>query len=203
LLLPQAGSFAESPGALAPAIGVFVPPCEGGDTIATALCTAFQAYSRGEIAAARSWTALASRMLASSRAPEPSAEPYPASNASQLLEMLQLYGTYVYGTRPDLDAQYAALVPQLQRVESLNRDATRPARLGPDPVEYHLITHLVTRIGDLRVDYHLLTRQITRLGDVRFDYNLHTLMPEKIGGIDFDYDLIDGRVTKIAGVELR
>jgi hypothetical protein len=203
LLLPRTSSLAEPPGAPEPALGFFVPPCEGGGTIATALCIASQAYARGEIATARSWTALASKLLTAAPAPAAGAVPYPASNANQLLEMLQLYGTNVYGTRPELDAQYTVLVPQLQRIETLNRDAAKPDHLGPDPVEYHLITRLVTRIGDLPVDYNLLTRQISRLGDVRFDYNTLTRMPEKIGGIEFGYDAIDGRISTIAGVDVR
>jgi hypothetical protein len=203
LLLPYTSSLAEPPGISEPVPGVFIPPCEGGATIAIALCTASQAYSRGDIPTARSWTALASKLLAAAPAPEAGAVPYPASNASQLLELLQLYGTFVYGTRPELDAQYTMLVPQLQQIEALNRDAAKPDHLGPEPVEYHLITHLVTRIGDLQIEYHLLTRQITRLGDVRLDYNTLTRMPEKIGGIELGYDTIDGGIRTIAGADVR
>jgi hypothetical protein len=203
ILLPPARSFAQPRAALEPALNVAAPPCADDGPIPTALCTALQAYSRGEITTARSWTALAAKLLATAPAPEAGAVPFPASNASQLLEMLQLYGTYVYGTQPGLDAQYTALVPRLQQIESLNRDATRPDHVGAEPVEYHPLTHLVTRIGDVRIDYHLLTRQVDRLGDVRLDYNTLTRMPEKIGGIEFDYDLVDGRVSKIAGVDVR
>jgi len=203
LVFVQTHSGADSPGLQLVSPGLVASPCGSGDSIATALCTALQAYARGEIATARSWAALASKQLANAARTQPSPSPYLVGNASQLREMLQLYRIYAAGSRPELDAQYAALVPQLEDLDLLNRDALRPDHLGPDAVEYHLITHLVTRLGDVAVDYHLITHQITRLGDVRIDYKLNTGMPEKIGGIEFDYDLIDGRVTKVAGVEVR
>jgi hypothetical protein len=178
-------------------------PCTPDDSIAVALCTALQAYTRGEFAAARSWAALASQQLAGAASPTPGGKPYLIGNASQLLEMLQLYRLYAAGRRADLDAQYSALVAQLEKLEVVSRDPLRSDHLGPERVEHHLITHLVTRIGDVAVDYHLITQQITRVGDLRIDYNLHTGMPTHIGDIGFDYNPFDGRVTRVAGVEVR
>lgn len=214
----QAGSAANAPPAASPAArptppatapaqppaATPAPPVAGPrDEITAALATALDAYTRGEVETARSWVARASTLLDDAARHEPVSPGWPTSNASQLLEVLRLYALFVRGTRPDLDVEYETLVEQLQKIDFLNTCHTRPARVRASRVEYHLITHLVTRIGNWPIEYHLLTQQITRVGDTRVDYDLLTRMPVKIGGIAIDYDLIDGDVRTIAGVNVR
>jgi hypothetical protein len=181
-----------------------LPPDYGSaDSIHVAILAALHAYGRDDIVTARSWLALASRQLAGIERARSAPAPYRFSNAGQLIDVLQLYRLYAAGRRPELDAQYEKLLTRLAQIAWLNRDSERPDHLGAERVEYHLITHLVTRIGDVPVDYHLITQQITRVGDLSVDYHLNTRMPTRIGGIEFEYDLIDGRVTRVAGVDVR
>lgn len=203
LLIVVVQSGADPPRTVVRGPQIAPPDFGSADSIHVAILAALHAYGRNDLVTARSMLALASRQLAGIERGQSGSTPYASSNAGQLNDMLQLYRLYAAGRRPELDAQYEALVARLAQIDYLNHDPERPDHLGAERVEYHLITRLVTRIGDVPVDYHLITRQITRVGGIAVDYHLITRMPTRIGDIDFDYDLVDGRVTRVAGVDVR
>ena len=146
------------------------PACDSRfqlDPIADALAETARNYARGDVRSANAWVHLAAFQLSLAARERPSGPVWPASNASQLLDVLASYGRSAYGTDPDCDEDYEFLAGWLALIEDLNRSPEKPSRWGHLAVDYDAITHLVDRIDATRIDYDLITRQITAIGDSR------------------------------------
>ncbi len=183
-----------------------VPPCIPGvpqeETIRKALEAAADAYRRRDPQSALVWANLATALLESEVEASGTDSRWPTSNAPQLLDALQLYDLFARGGSPELDATYAELIDILVVVERVNASPVKPERFGAVPLDYHLIHHLVTEVGETRVDYHLITWQIDRIGDTRIDYDLITRMPTKIGPIEYRYRAGSNVLESVAGVRV-